>query len=101
MDALVELERKWPERDEPLLKKVDNPSRLINQIRNLKEEVEDELESSEVGKVQQKIRICEDNETENRFRLYVLSSLLVVVALTALATYRLYRIADYQVFYIN
>merc|ERR1719237_356652 len=38
-------------------------------------------------------------ETENRFRIYILSSLLVVVTLAALATYRLYRIADYQVFY--
>ena len=97
LDALEELEQNWPKRDEPLLKKVNDASRLFSQIKGLKGEVKDELESSVLGKVQQKIRICEDMETENRFRIYVLSSLLVVVTLAALATYRLYRIADYQV----
>ena len=97
LDALVELEQKWPERDEPLLKKVNNASTLFSQIKDLKGEVEDELKSSVLGKVQQKIRICEDNKTENWFRLYILLSLLIVVTLAALATYRLHRIADYQV----
>ena len=101
MDALVELEQKWPERDEPLLKKVNNASTLFSQIKDLKGEVEDELKSSVLGKVQQQIRMCEDNKTENRFRLYILLSLLVVVTLAALATYRLQRIADYQVVCID
>ena len=98
LDALVELERKWPERDEPLLKKVNNASTLFSQIKHLKGEVEEDLASSIVGKVQQKIRICEEDEIENRFRLYILSSLFVIVTLAALATYKLHRIADYKVY---
>ena len=101
LDALVELERKWPERDEPLLKKVNNASTLFSQIKHLKGEVEEDLESSIVGKVQQKIRICEEDEIENWFRLYVLSSLFVIVTLAALATYKLHRIADYKVYCIG
>ena len=83
------------------MKKVNNTSTLFSQIKHLKGEVEEDLASSIVGKVQQKIRICEEDEIENRFRLYVLSSLFVIVTLAALATYKLHRIADYKVYCID
>ena len=50
-----------------------------------------------LGRVQQKIRICENPETEFWFRIGLLSGLLVLVALAAVATYKLHQIADYQV----
>ena len=65
-------------------------------IRGSKAAIDETLQSAGVGKVQQKIRICEENETP--FRLWVLAGLLVVLALAAYATYRLHRIADYQAF---
>ena len=63
----------------------------------LKEKVDEELRSAGIGRVQQKIRICEDDKTELLLRLSLLSGLLVVVALAVFATYRLHKIADYQV----
>ena len=72
-------------------------STLSGLIKLIKGEVEEILRSSGVGRVQQKIRICEDDEIEFQFRLGLLSGLLVVVALAAYATYKLHRIADYQV----
>ena len=65
-------------------------------IRGSKAEIDETLQLAGVGKVQQKLRICEENETP--FRLWVLAGLLVVFALAAFATYRLHRIADYRVF---
>ena len=54
-----------------------------------------EIESAGIWKMQQRIRICEENETP--LRLGILTGLLVVILLAAYATYRLHRIADYEV----
>ena len=67
------------------------------EVKHLKGEVEEKLRLS--GKLQQKVRICQKEETP--FRLYILSGLLVVIALAAYATYRLHWIADYRVFEIK
>ena len=48
-----------------------------------------------------KIRICEEEEIETQFRLGLLSGLLLVVALAAYSTFKLHKIADYQVFEIK
>ena len=88
--ALSQVETKWVSRFE-------NTSALLAQIKRLKEEVDEELKSAGIGRVQQKIRICEKDETEFQLRLGLLSGLLVVVALAAFATFKLHKIADYQV----
>ena len=71
----------------------NNPSIHLDEVKRLKGEVEEKLRFSR--KLQQKVRICEKDETS--IRLFILSGLLVVLALAAFATYRLHRIADYQV----
>ena len=75
---------------------LNKTSPLLDEVKQLKGDVEEEVRSSGIGKVQQKIRICMKQETP--FRLGILSGLLVVVALAVYATYRLHRIADYRVF---
>ena len=75
---------------------LDKSSTYLAHINVSKVEIDQILFSAGVGKVQQKIRICEENETP--FRLSILSGLLVVLALAAYATHRLHRIADYRVF---
>ena len=72
-------------------------SALLAQIKRLKEEVDEELKSAGIGRVQQKIRICKDGENEIQLQLGLLSGLLIVVARAAFATYKLHQIADYQV----
>ena len=54
-----------------------------------------EIEDAGIWKMQQRIRVCEENETP--FRLCILFGLLVVILLAAYATFRLHMIADYQV----
>ena len=76
--------------------KLNKTSPLLDEVKQLKGDVDKEVRSSGTGKVQQKIRICMKHETP--FRLGILSGLLVVVALAVYATYRLHRIADYRVF---
>ena len=71
-------------------------SAYLAHIRGSKAWIDKTLNSAGIGRVQQKIRICEKNETP--FRLCILSGLLVVLALAAYATYRLHKIADYRVF---
>ena len=77
--------------------KLNNTATTLEEIKRLKKEVDKKLNSSGVGRVQQKIRICEKSEIEIQLRLAVLSGLLVLVTLAAYSTYRLHRIADYQV----
>ena len=88
--ALDQVETKWVSR-------FDHAAALLDQIKRMKEEVDEELKSAGIGRVQQKIRICDEDETEFQLRLGLLSGLLLVVALAAFATYKLHMIADYQV----
>ena len=88
LTALEQLEDNW-------LSKYNNAATLFPQIKLLKEEVAEDVESSDT--LHQKIRICEDDKFEVTFRLSILSGLLVVVALAAYSIYKLDRIADYQV----
>ena len=71
-----------------------NTSTLLDQIIGPKSEYEKKLRFFGIGETHQKIRTCED---ETPLRLGILVSLLVIVALAAYSTYKLHRIADYQV----
>ena len=110
-----DLKTERPGRSELFRTKLNGTSTLSAVIRLIKEEVEENLQSvdSKAGntpdivpciqssgseRVQQKIRICEDAETEFQFRLGLLSGLLVIVTLAAFSTYKLHKIADYQVY---
>ena len=93
---LNDLKTEKPHLNDSLNKKLNKASTFLTHIRSSKEEIDETLHSAGIGKVQQKIRICEENETP--FRLRILAGLLVVLALAAYATYRLHRIADYRVF---
>ena len=93
---LNDLKTEKPHLNDSLTKKLNEASTFLTHIRSSKEEIDETLHSAGIGKVQQKIRICEENETP--FRLWILAGLLVVLALAAYATYRLHRIADYRVF---
>ena len=77
--------------------KSDNTFPDLIEVKRLIGEVEKKIRAS--GKLPHKVRICQKDET--LFRLYILSGLLVVIALAAYATYRLHRIADYRVFGIK
>ena len=77
--------------------KYNNTLPDLDEVKRLKEEVKEKLRLS--VKLQQKIRICQKDETP--FRLFILSGLVVVIALAAYATYRLHRISDYRVFEIK
>ena len=92
-----DLKAEIPELNDFFHNKLNNTATTLKKIKRLKEEVDKKHNSSGVGKVQQKIRICEKREIEIQLQLAVLSSLLVLVALAAYSTYRLHRIADYQV----
>ena len=93
-----DLKTKKPHLNDSLNIKLNKASMFLTHIRISKADIDETLYSAGIGKVQQKVRICEDNETS--FRLCVFSFLLVVIALAAYATYRLHRIADYRVFEI-
>ena len=77
--------------------KLNNISTLPSLIEALKDEVDKDLKSFELGKIQQRIRICEDDQIEFWFRISLLSGLLVVIVLAAFSTYKLHKLADYQV----
>ena len=68
--------------------------RLTNAIENLMAEVKEEMIEYGVGVVQQKIRVCDDDETV--LRVSALSVLIVAVLLAALSTVRLDKITDYE-----
>ena len=68
--------------------------RLTNAIENLMAEVKEEMIEYGVGVVQQKIRVCDDDETV--LRVSFLSVLIVAVLLAALSTVRLDKITDYE-----
>ena len=68
--------------------------RLTNAIENLMAEVKEEMIEYGVGVVQQKIRVCDDDETV--LRVLALSVLIAAVLLAALSTVRLDKITDYE-----
>ena len=92
-----DLKAERPEMSELFRSKLNGTLTLSDLIKRIRGEVEEILHSSGHGRVQQKIRICENPETEFWFRIGLLSGLLVLVALAAVATYKLHKIADYQV----
>ena len=59
------------------------------------------LQPSSLERVEHKVRICEKDEVEFKFRLYLLLALFCVLALASFATYRLHKIADYKVKYMS
>ena len=77
--------------------KLNSTSTILAEIKHQKGEVEEKLHPFDVRNVQQKIRICEKSDVEMKFRLGVLFGLLVLIALAAYSTYKLHKIADYQV----
>ena len=94
-----DLKSEKPHLNDSLYMKMNKASTFLTHIRSSKAEIDETLDSAGVRKVQQKIRICEENETP--FRLGILSGLLVVIALAVYAIYQLHRIADYRVFQIE
>ena len=72
-----------------------NASTFLGEITQTRAELDELVSSTGAGKVQQKVRVCEENE--NLFRLCLLLGLLVVVALAAYSIYMLHKIADYEV----
>ena len=92
-----DLKAEQPEMSQLFRSKLNGTLTLSGLIKRIRGEVEEILHSPGRGRVQQKIRICENPETEFWFRIGLLSGLLVLVALAAIATYKLHKIADYQV----
>ena len=90
--SLAQLEEDWIEAE------MTDLNITVNQIKKKKEELKESLEAAGYGRIQQKIRICEDDSTEFKIRVGLLSGLVVIVVLAAVATYRLHKIADYKVF---
>ena len=72
-----------------------NASAFLGEITQTKLELDEMVASVGAGKVQQKVRVCEENE--NLFRLSLFIGLLVVVASAAYSIYMLHKIADYEV----
>ena len=102
LKTLTQLEEDLPtkysnktERGDMFQDKSNKTSRFLAHIKYYKEEIDQELKDLGIGRVRQKIRICEDNELS--FQVKILAGLVVVVALAAYSTYRLHKIADYQV----
>ena len=60
-----------------------------------KAELDEIVTSTEGGKVQQKVRVCE--KSESLLRLCLLLGLLAVIDLAAYSIYMLHKIADYEV----
>ena len=73
--------------------KIDE-AKLTEAIKILAEEVKEEMREYGVGVVQQKIRVCDDDETV--LRVSFISVLIVAVLLAALSTVRLHKITDYK-----
>ena len=74
--------------DEAILDNIQNLTEV------LRDEVSKELEEYGVGIVQQKIRVCDSDETV--LRVSVLSVLIVAVLLAARSTVALHKITDYK-----
>ena len=74
---------------------LNTTSKYLTHIKDTEASLKKILYSAGIGRVQQKIRICEDDETP--FRLCILSGLVAIIVLAAYAIYRLHKIADYQV----
>ena len=89
--SLAQLEEDWIEAE------MTDLNITVDQIKKKKEELKESLEAAGYGRIQHKIRICEDDATEFKIRVGLLSGLVVIVVLAALATYRLHEIADYKV----
>ena len=75
--------------------KLYNASVFFNEITQTRADLDDMVDTTEAGKVQQKVRVCEENE--NLFRLCLLLGIFVVIALAAYSIYMLHKIADYEV----
>ena len=90
-ESLAQLEKDWIEAE------MTDLNITVDQIQKKKEELKESLEAAGYGRIQHKIRICENDVTEFKIRVGLLSSLAVVVVLAAVATYRLHKIADYEV----
>ena len=92
---LAKNKTKKPRIQEFLKDKLSVASKFLSHVNSSREEINGVLDSGGTVKVQQRVRVCEKNETP--FRLGLLSGLLLIVLLAAYATYRLHRIADYRV----
>jgi len=92
--AVLQYKRILTDINDDNLEKLNVASDFLSHVITSKAEIHEALESAGIWKMQQRIRICEENETP--FRLCLLAGLLVVILLASYATYRLHRIADYQ-----
>ena len=73
----------------------------LNEIaKGVKEDVTGLLRLVGLKGLVQKVRIC-DGTSENKIRLGIFVGLGLLIVLAALATYRLHRISDFKVGFIN
>ena len=85
-------------KDKIITPELDNArKRNIERIGNLTEKVDEEMKEHGVGIIQQKIRVCDPDETVLRVSLY--SGLAVAVLLAAYSTFSLHKITNYQTLY--
>ena len=90
-----DLKTKEPHNQDFLVDKLNIASEFLNHINSSRAEIDNVLNPAGIGKVQQRIRVCGNNETT--FQVSILSGLIIVILLAAYATYRLHKIADYRV----
>ena len=93
--AVLQYKRILTDVDNDNVEELNIASEFLSHVITTKAEIDEALESAGIWKMQQRIRICEENETP--LRLGILTGLLVVILLAAYAIYRLHRIADYEV----
>ena len=96
-EALTDFIKDNPEpRIQVILKKQLNVTlEFLSQIKSSKEEFNDTLMSIRKSQFEQKVRICEGNETG--LRVGLLTGLLLLTMVAFYAIYRLHEIADYRV----
>ena len=72
-----------------------NASAFLDEVKQTKVKLDEKATSSKAGHVQQRVRICEENEII--FQLCLLLGLISVIILAAYSIHRLHKIADYEV----
>ena len=72
-----------------------NASLFLDEIKQTRVKLDEKATSSKAGRVQQRVRICEENEI--MLQLCLLLGLISVIILAAYSIHRLHKIANYEV----
>ena len=84
-----------PKERDILQNQLYNASAFLDEVKQTKVKLDEKATSSKAGHVQQRVRICEENEII--FQLCLLLGLISVIILAAYSIHRLHKIADYEV----